>query len=294
MRTHLGLAAAALAALAVAGGARAATKAANDVSLKMKIGEIATAGPVAKIKVSNRGTAPQTGVLVRVFANEDHTGAELWSGTVDLLPGKSVTLAQQVWVDGPIEALCATATLAGAPDERPGDNTSRGGLVSKGRTGVAFAGRETYLAHCASCHGTDGTGGAAASVVGAKSKAILAAVAAGGDHDLPWLGKADGKVLQTFLKEPAAVPVPAFPVAPAGGWPTYAGSVKALLDDRCTKCHGAGLAESGLRLHTYAGASNSARRAYGAARTGSMPPGKRLAADELHLLDDWITGGKRP
>lgn len=295
MRTSIVLAGAALGALAAAGAAGAAAKAANDVSISMKVAEIATAGPVAAIQVKNRGTASQAGVTVRIFANEDHTGAELWSGTVDLLPGKSATIQKQVWVDGPVEALCATATPAGAPDEKPGDNIARVGLVSKGKIGVSFAGREAYAAHCASCHGAHAGGGAGPSLVGAKAKALVAKAAAGGVHDFPWLGKGDGKALQTFLKNPSTVPDPAFPTPPAGGWPTYAGPVKALLDDRCITCHGPSLAERGVRLHTWEAASNWARKSLFAVKTGSMPQdGKRLTALETQLLEDWIYGGRRP
>jgi mono/diheme cytochrome c family protein len=274
----------------------AATKPGNDVSISMKLGEIATAGPVAKIKVSNRGTLPQTGVAVRVYANEDHGGTELWNGTVDVPPGKSVRLVQQVWVDGPVEALCATATLAGAGvDERPGDNTARAGLVERGRVGIAFAGREAWSAHCASCHGTLADGGAGPALVGTRSKELRLKAATGGDHDFPWFGAADGRTFQTFLRSPATLPDPDYPVPPPGGWPGYAANVKPILDGRCVNCHGGGLAEHGVRLHTYEAASQWARRALFSIRSGQMPPGGRnVPADEVQVLADWIEGGRRP
>ena len=295
MRKRLLVAAGIVGSIAAAEVVLAVTKPGNDVAVSMKLTEIATAGPVAKIKISNHGTIPQTGVVVRLFANEDHTGAELWSGTVDVPPGKSVRLQQQVWVDGPVEALCATASLAGATvDERPGDNTARAGLLVKGKTGVAFAGREAWSSHCAACHGTDASGGAGPAVVGAKARVLTEKALTGGDHDFPWLGRSDGRVFQTFLKSPATLPDPEYPVPPVGGWPTYAGSVKAILDDRCVNCHGGNLAESGIRLHTWEAASNSARRALFAIRSGQMPPGGRVPAEEVQALADWIEGGRRP
>ena len=296
MRKRMIVAAAIAVSIAAAEVVLAATKPGNDVSISMKAVDIATAGPVAKIKVSNRGTNAQLGVVVRLYANEDHGGAELWSGTVDVPPRKSVRLVQQVWVDGPVEALCATATLAGAvADERPGDNTARVGLISKGKTGISFAGREAWSAHCASCHGTLADGGAGPMLVGFRSKDLRLKAATGGDHDFPWLGAADGRSFQTFLRSPATVPDPDYPVPPPGGWPTYAGNVKAILDDRCVNCHGGALAESGIRLHTYEAASNSARRALFAIRSGQMPPGGRnVPAAEVQVLADWIEGGRRP
>ena len=296
MRKRMIVAAAIAGSIAAAEVVLAATKPGDDVAISMKLGEISTAGPVAKLKVSNRGTLPQAGVVVRIYANEDHGGAELWSGTVDVPPGKSVRFTRQVWVDGPVEALCATATLAGAvPDERPGDNTARAGLVEKGRVGTAFAGREAFSAHCASCHGTLADGGAGPALVGFRSKDLRLKAATGGDHDFPWLGVADGRTFQTFLRSPATVPDPDYPVPPAGGWPTYAGNAKAILDNRCVNCHGTALAEHGVRLHTYEAASTWARRALFAIRSGQMPPGGRnVPADEVQVLSDWIEGGRRP
>jgi len=294
MRTRTTIAGAALGALAVSGFA-ALPRAANDVSVTLKAGEIATAGPVATIRLVNRGTSPQAGVTVRVFANEDHTGTELWSGTVDLLPGKAVRLRQQVWVDGPVECLCATAELAGVPDERPGDNVARRGLVERGKVGMAFAGRQAFGAHCASCHGALAEGGAGPALVGARAPALIAKAAEGGDHDFPWLGRGDGRVLQAFLRSPSTVPQPDYPVAPLGGWPTYSGSVKSLFDENCIRCHGAGRAENGIRLHTWEGAWKWARPALFQIRIGAMPQGgRRLANDEIQLLEDWILGGRRP
>lgn len=278
-----------------AGFASAAVKPANDVCIKMKLADTTTVGPLATLTVKNIGTSPQNGVLVKVFA-ENETGLELWSGTVDVLPGKSVKLAQRVWLDVDTTALVATATLAGAPDEDPTDNAARGCLGLKGKAALVVVGRSIHLARCASCHGTDAAGGSAPSVVGATSKAVLAKVAAGGDHDFPWLSRTDAKVLGFFYRNPAGVLLPpALPEPPAGGWPTYAGSVKALLDDRCINCHGQGLVSGGVRLNTYEGASGNAKRSLYDVKTGKMPQGtKRFTADEVGLLEDWINGGRRP
>ena len=296
MRKRLLIAAGIVGSVVAAEVVYAVTKPGNDVAVSMKLAEISTAGPVAKIRVTNRGTVPQTGVVVRLFANEDHTGAELWTGTVDIPPGKSVRLQQQVWVDGPVEALCATAALAGATvDERPGDNIARAGLLKKGKVGTSFAGREAWSAHCAACHGSLAEGGAGPGLVGSRSKDLRAKALTGGDHDFSWLGAADGRTFQTFLRSPSTIPEPEYPVPPAGGWPTYAGSVKAILDDRCVNCHGGNLAESGIRLHTWETASRVARRALYAIRSGRMPPGGlRVPADEVQVLADWIEGGRRP
>ena len=275
---------------------RAAARPGNDVFVSLRAAEITTAGPVATIRVTNRGTNAQTGVVVRLFANEDDTGPELWNTTVDLLPRKSVLLRRQVFVDGPVAALCATASLAGAiVDERPGDNTARVGLLRKGRVGVAFAGREAWSAHCAACHGAVAEGGAGPALVGARSRDLRAKALTGGDHDFPWLGARDGRILQTTLRSPSTIPEPEYPMPPAGGWPTYAGGVKPIFDSRCVNCHGPALAENGIRLDSFESASNFARRALFAVRTGRMPrDGPPLSADQVQLIADWIEGGRRP
>jgi mono/diheme cytochrome c family protein len=285
-----------LAASAAWGGlASAAVKPANDVCIKMKLSDTTTVGPLATLSVKNLGTSTQNGVVVKVFA-ESEWGLELWSGTVDVLPGKTAKLAQRVWLDVDTTTLVATAALAGAADQDPTDNSARGGLGLKGKPALVVVGRAIHLAQCASCHGTSAAGGSGPAVVGATSKTILGKVAAGGAHAFPWLSKTDAKVLGFFLKNPPGVVMPpSLPTPPVGGWPTYAGSVKPLLDARCVNCHGPGLVSAGVRLDTYNGASANAKRSILDVKTGKMPQGgKRFDATEIGLLEDWITGGRRP
>ncbi|HEU4395665.1 MAG TPA: hypothetical protein VFS92_08875, partial [Planctomycetota bacterium] len=92
MRGSTALVSAVVVAIGAVEGVRAATRPGNDVAVRMTVGEIATAGPIASLRVTNRGAHAQNGVVVRLFANEDHTGPELWSGTVDVLPGRTVRL----------------------------------------------------------------------------------------------------------------------------------------------------------------------------------------------------------
>jgi mono/diheme cytochrome c family protein len=157
-------------------------------------------------------------------------------------------------------------------------------------------GRSLHLARCAACHGVDAAGGSGPSIVGATSKSVLLKAAAGGDHDFPWLSKADAKVLGFFLKNPGgAILPPSLPTPPAGGWPTYSGAVKALLDARCVSCHGPSLVSGGVRLDNVTGATANARRALLDVKIGRMPQGgKALDASEIGLIEDWITGGRRP
>jgi mono/diheme cytochrome c family protein len=234
-------------------------------------------------------------VVVKVFA-ENETGLELWSGTVDLPPGKSVRLAQRVWLDADTTTLVATATLEGVADEDPTDNQSRGGLGLRGRAALVLVGRSLHLARCAACHGDDAAGGSGPSIVGATGKEILLKAAAGGDHDVPWLSRRDARDLGLFLRDPGgAILPPPLPTPPPGGWPTYTGSVKTLLDARCISCHGAFQANGGVRLDSYKSASANARRALYDARIGKMPQGgKRFTPTEVALLQDWIDGGRRP
>jgi mono/diheme cytochrome c family protein len=280
---------------ALGGAAGAAIRPADDVSIRMKVSDGATAGPLASLTVKNLGTSPQNGVAIRIHA-ENETGPELWAGTVDVPAGRSVKLAQRIWLDVDTTTLVATATLAGKADQDPTDNAARAGLGLRGKAALVLVGRSLHVARCASCHGADGAGGSGPSVVGATSKAVLLKAAAGGDHDFPWLSKADAKDLGFFLKDPAGVVMPPpLPTPPEGGWPTYAGSVQALLDDRCVRCHGPGLASAGIRLDTYDGAARNARRALYSVKVGRMPQGGgRLDAAEIGLIEDWITGGRRP
>ncbi len=89
--------------------------------------------------------------------------------------------------------------------------------------------------------------------------------------------------------------------------PDLASRAVAVLEQRCTACHGPALAQSGLSLHSREGALKGGNR--GAAivagnaaqspvvqairRTGAlaMPPGPKLAESEIAVLEKWITAG---
>jgi mono/diheme cytochrome c family protein len=289
------LAAIAAAVAAVATASFAAVKPANDVGVKMKVKDATTAGPLAEITLKNQGTVDQNGVTVTVYAENENGGLVLWTGAVDLPAKKSTKVAQRIWLDQDTTVLVARAELAATPDEHPVDDAARGALGLKGKPALALVGRSIHLAACASCHGQDAGGGAAPAIVGATSKAVLGKVAAGGDHDFPWLSKADAKNLSIFLKNPAGTVLPPpLPPTPPGGWPGFAAKVLPIYQDRCTNCHGGGRAEAGIRLHTYAGASKTARRSLFAVKAGTMPQGgKKLDPPEIQTIQDWITGGLR-
>lgn len=295
---RLAAALAAAAGLAAAGTDASAAKNAVDLQVKMKLSAVGTVAPVAKIKIKNKGTSDQSGVVLRILG-EDAGGAELWSGVVNLPPGKSATVTARVYLEEETTCLVAVADPATGEDATPFDNLSRGSLGASGSPGLALVARAAWLASCASCHGaTAGGVGEAPSLVGTSSKTLLARMAEGGTHDFPWFGKTDAKSFSLFLKAPTAVVLPpALPEPPAGGWPTYAtGGVKALLDDRCVNCHGGGgKVEAGVWLATYDAAAKASSKSLAAVKNGSMPQGgKRFNADEIALLQNWIKGGLRP
>src|SRR5438067_9585072 len=80
-----------------------------------------------------------------------------------------------------------------------------------------------------------------------------------------------------------------------------------VLEQRCTGCHGASLAQSGLRLNSreaalkggtrgpslVPGNAASSRLMQAVRRTGelSMPPGPKLPDAEIAALDKWIAAG---
>ncbi len=292
----IALAAAAAALLLAGAPAPAAAKLPNDVSIKMKVSAGNTVSPLAKLTVKNLGTNAQNGVQVAVFA-ENEAGLRLWSGTVDLPPGKSAVLLAHCFLDQDTTALVAVASPAGVQDGDPTDNIARAGLGLTGKAALAIVGRSIHLAHCASCHGQGAAGlGGAPSIVGAAPAIILAKAAAGGNHAFSWLSKTDAKNTALFLKNPAGVVMPPpLPPAPPGGWPTYQGSVKALLDAKCASCHGPALASSGVLLDTYAGAAANSARALIAMQLGLMPKGSgKLPDADIQAMRDWITGGMRP
>jgi mono/diheme cytochrome c family protein len=278
-------------------GLALAAKSENDLQVTMKLSATNTVAPIAKIKVKNKGTATQAGVIVRVLS-ENGGGQELYSETVTLAGGQSASLTARIYLDAAITCLVATADPTAGADQVPTDNIARAPMGLKGAAGSALVGRSTFLASCASCHGSAAGGiGDAPSLVGASSSTLLAKTAAGGNHDFPWFSKNDGKSVSTFLKNPAGVQMPpALPTPPPGGWPAYQnGGVKDLLDARCIECHGNGRVEAAVWLNTYVAASKMAPRSLAAVKRGSMPQtGKHFTAEEIALLQNWITGGLRP
>ncbi len=284
----------------LAGGltpAGAAPQAARDCALKMKVSNGESLGPVLKISVKNRGTADVSGAVVSVRAN-DESGAVLWSQTTDLPVHAGGKFEAHVFPPEDCLVLVATVTLAGGPDERPGDNSARAAVLVKPAAGHAFVGRALYQWNCASCHGVDATGGSGPSLVGAKSKTILLRAADGGDDDhfAPWMSRTDAADLARYLRAPGAVPEPPTPPpAPAGGWPGFEADVRPVFDDYCGACHFGRGYRGGVLLDNYRGASRSAARSIYAIKSGSMPQGgRRVKSEDLQTLQDWIAGGRRP
>lgn len=290
MRTRLVVAAglAAVAAFPFAAEAKS-PPAANDVSITMKVSGGDTVGPLATLKVKNAGTAAQTGVFLRILA-ESESGLELWSGTVDLLPRKSAAIQARVYLDQDTTCLVATAAPAAAEDEHPENNAARAALGVKGKAAGPLVGRAIHLAHCASCHPDAGA------FAGTTAPEVLA----GANDPSRGIGIAfnatDAKNLFGFYRDPEGVVLPPpLPEAPAGGWPTYEGTVKAIFDDRCVNCHGPRKAEAGVWLNTYTAAAKASRKSLGAIRSGRMPQtGPHLAQEQVQAIEDWITGGLRP
>jgi mono/diheme cytochrome c family protein len=272
----------------------AAAREAVDLALAAKFSDTLTMGPGVRLTVRNRGTEAQPGTLLEIYADEV-AGAPLWSQAVDLDAGGKVVVEARVYPDASAGTLLAVATPSSGPDGNPGDNAARGALWIKGRKGIPVAGRAVFLRQCASCHGDDASGTAGGpGLVGASPKAILAASAVA-PHEAPWPNAADAKALSKFLKAPGAVVAPLPPAEPAGGWPGYAADVNPLLMGHCKACHAGGNASAGIRVDTYDRVERSARAILGSVKSGSMPQaGRRLTAEEVALLADWITGGKRP
>src|SRR5215212_6704206 len=81
----------------------------------------------------------------------------------------------------------------------------------------------------------------------------------------------------------------------------------AVLEQRCWSCHGANLAQSGLRLNSREAAMQGGTRGgamvpgnaaksrivQAIRRTGEphMPPGPKLAESEIAIIESWIAGG---
>jgi mono/diheme cytochrome c family protein len=265
-----------------------------DLSLTAKFSGTTTLGPEVRLTVRNRGTAAQADAVVSVHADTTEA-TPLYTTTLDLAPGAKTSLTARVYPSTEAMILVATVSPASGADEAPADNVVRTALWTKGAKGVPVAGRAIHLLHCASCHGTDASGGSGPDIRGTSSKGIGALfAAAAAPHDAPTLSKGDAKALFKFLKDPNAV-TPPTPPEPVEVWPTYADDVGPLLMGHCKACHSGGGADAGVRIDTYEGASKSAAKSLASVKSGSMPQvGRRLTAEEIELLENWIIGGKRP
>lgn len=273
--------------------AAAAPKAAHDLSLRMKVSSSTTLGPAPKLVVKNRGTADALQVSVSVRADEAD-GEVLWSDTVDVPAGRSVKLASTVYPPDGTLLLVAVVGETGVEDASPGDNVARSAFYATAGRSHGLVGRALVAGKCAGCHGEAGSGGSAPAIARATVKSVADALQSG-SHDFPTLGKTDVKDICRYLKDPeAAVPVEP-PAAPEGGWPGYEEDVYPVLKDYCGACHFGRNYSAGVKLDTFQSASRSASRSLASIRRGSMPQGgRRVKAEERQLLDDWITGGRRP
>lgn len=64
-----------------------------------------------------------------------------------------------------------------------------------------------------------------------------------------------------------------------------------LFAPRCVACHGAGTANAGVRLDTYANVIENLDRAQAAIHAGTMPPTGPLESGLTELLDGWVSNG---
>ena len=271
---------------------------ADDVNLRMTLAHRTGASPEARISVRNRGTNDQSNVLLQVFSDSTG-GALLWSTTVSLAKGRSADFRTTIAPAADVLAVVATATLSGAVDAFPSDNTVSVPLGRGGQSGDASLGASLYSTNCASCHGADARGTASGPWIRGRSAGdVNEAIHEGEDGmpTFPFLSWEDARRIAVFLQNPDAVtpppPPPTTPPPPPGSAaPTYSGSVKALLDSRCVGCHDNRSPGSGLRFDSYATASSNASSGLAAVKAGRMPKGGTLTAAEVKLLQDWVTGG---
>jgi len=263
--------------------------------------------PRVTLKVRNRGSSFERDASLRVVASD---GTPVWSETVDLAPGEKRRFRFRTTMPPGATTLTARADCSGGEDDDPSDNDDVE-VVTPGGNSDAAQGGVLYAANCASCHGTTGHGSVSGpSIFREDAEEILEAVreGEGGMPTFPSIHAEEARMIAAWLRDPAAAPAPDPAPTPAptpspsptpsptpapGAAPTWTGQVKALLDTRCGSCHTGTKASGGVRLDTYAKASANADRALAAVKAGRMPTSGPLAASEIQLLQDWITGGKQ-
>ena len=153
--------------------------------------------------------------------------------------------------------------------------------------------RDAFDASCSNCHSTDNPGGTDNSSFCSNSACHGAAWTYAG-FDAPELRA----LLAAQLPKPASTQAPAAADAP----PSFDGAVGALLQTRCSMCHGAN-GQKGLDVTTYASlmkggsdgpvvvAGDAAGSLLIQVQTAAQPHFSQLTPDELQLISDWIEAG---
>jgi len=144
---------------------------------------------------------------------------------------------------------------------------------------------------CASCHKTGDPGGTSNSSFCSNS-ACHGSVFTYAGFDAP--------KLREILQSQLPTPVPAEPVAPVVGTPTYDANIGSLLSTKCGACHGAA-ATAGLNVSTYAdlmkGSKDGAVVISGDSansmivKVQSEKHFANLSDEELQLLIQWVDAG---
>jgi len=153
--------------------------------------------------------------------------------------------------------------------------------------------RDAFDASCSNCHSTDNPGGTDNSSFCSNSACHGTAWTYAG-FDAPELRA----LLAAQLPKPASTQAPAAADAP----PSYDGAVGAILQTRCSMCHGAN-GQKGLDVTTYASlmkggsdgpvvvAGDAAGSLLIQVQTAAQPHFSQLTPDELQLISDWIEAG---
>jgi mono/diheme cytochrome c family protein len=250
------------------------------------------------VTVKNRSRRMSQRVDLSVYANAA-SGTPLHTESFQIGPHRRKV--RRISVAVPLSAGTLVAVAACDDDQNPGNNIASVPVTGGDPPPVivdpaVLAGAATYSTNCASCHGADARGTRSGpSVLHEDADEIYEAMREGEDGMPVFLGltRTDASNMSKFLADPSAATQPPAPPAPEPGvTPTYAGSVKALLDASCVVCHTGANAPKNVRLNTYANASANAAAALAAMQAGTMPPGNPATAANIQLLADWIAGGK--
>lgn len=178
-----------------------------------------------------------------------------------------------------------------------GQNATKSSLcpVPSNTTPASSAALALVTAKCSTCHAA----GAKApdlstpeSIIAAQS-AILQSTSAGAMPPSGKLGAAELEILQKWVSEanpPAAALVEAIP--------TYNGTIKAIIDQKCAWCHSS-TANAGVRttpyLSTFAQVGARSAEILDQMNDGKMPPRDempRLAAGDLNAFQLWVSNAK--